>query len=72
MVKWTQKEIDQAYNFNSFFGGLIGVSWDYVSGSSRSKGFIGTVIHFFAGVGLGGTATYGYLYSQGVYDDLYK
>jgi len=69
MAKWTQKEIDQAYNLHALIGGVMGLSWSWYS---RDKGVARVVLDFFAGVGLGGTFTYGYLYNQGVYDNLYK
>ena len=54
-------------------GGLIFLGWDQVAPFNKTKGFLGGALLFFAGVGVGGTVAYGYLYSQGIYDPkLYK
>ncbi len=70
MVKWTSKEVDDAYNYGSVGGGLVFLGLDMMAPFNKTKGFIGQALTFFAGVGVGGTVAYGYLYSQGVYDDL--
>lgn len=73
MATWTETDIDNAYNYASLLGGLVFLGWDQVAPFNKTKGFLGASLIFFAGVGVGGTAAYGYLYSQGIYDPkLYK
>ena len=61
--QWTNREIDDAYNYGSVLGGLL----DEVRPFNHMKGFLGRALTFFAGVGAGGTIVSVYLYSQGVY-----
>ena len=63
-MSWSQEEIDHAYNRNSVITGCVVLVLDV---SMRRASLFERVVRFFAGVGLGGTATYGYLWSQGVY-----
>ena len=63
-MSWTQEEIDTAYNRNAIITGCVVLAIDV---SMRRASLFERVVRFFAGVGLGGTATYGYLLSQGVY-----
>ena len=65
--EWTNKEIDNAYNYGSVIGGLLLLGLDEVRPFNHMKGFLGRALTFFAGVGAGGTIVAVYLYSQGVY-----
>ena len=68
MATWTELDINNAYNYSALVGGLVFLGWDQVAPFNKTKGFLGGALIFFAGVGVGGTAAYGYLYTQGVYD----
>ena len=70
MTKWTAKEIDNAYNYSAVVGGLLLLGLDEVVPFNHTRGFLGRALTFFAGVGVGGTVAYGYLYQQGVYTNL--
>ena len=67
MTNWTNKQIDNAYNYTSVVGGLLLLGLDEVRPFNHTRGFLGRALTFFAGVGVGGTAVSLYLLSQGVY-----
>ena len=65
-MSWSTKEVDYAYNLGSGIGGASAIAVNYFTKTVKPS-FMGMVLVFFAGVGAGGTVTYGYLYQQGVY-----
>ena len=67
--QWTNREIDDAYNYGSVLGGLLLLGLDEVRPFNHTRGFLGRALTFFAGVGAGGTIVSVYLYSQGVYTE---
>ena len=68
--QWTNKEIDDAYNYGAVLGGLLLLGLDEIRPFNHRRGVWGRALTFFAGVGAGGTVVSTYLYSQGVYDDV--
>jgi len=58
-----QKNKDNTYNLLAFIG-LVG---GFLYGSSYTTKFTMLGIYGFAGVGIGGTTAYAYLYANGAY-----
>ena len=58
-----QKDMDDTYNTLALLGLIGGLIW----GSRISTKFGTLSLYGFAGVGMGGTLAYGYLYMNGAY-----
>lgn len=65
---WSSKDIDNIYNGGAALFGLLFLITDQIFNWNKNKGFKRFMTSGFTGVGIGGTAAYLYLYSQGVYD----
>ena len=68
---WSRKEVDEVYNGGAGAGGLAAWILDEVTGFNKSKGYTRLITTVFAGVGVGGTLAYAYLYYQGIYEEGY-